>query len=43
MIKEILEARKKADRDFWDAHRVAWQKTCQLFNVPRGTPPPKKS
>ena len=39
MIKEILEARKKADRDFWDAHRVAWQKTCQLFqdHVPRET------
>ena len=24
MLKEILDARKKADRNFWDAHRAAF-------------------
>ena len=26
MLREILEARKKAERDFWEAHRVAWER-----------------
>ena len=43
MLKEILDAREKADRNFWDAHRVAWQKTCQLFSVSRETLSPKIS
>ena len=37
MLKEIMEARNKAERDFWDAHRVAWERVQPKAKIMPGS------
>ena len=32
MLKEILEARKKAEREFWEAHRAALKTIKEVYS-----------